>query len=295
MATLNVCLPFDVDGMSAQIGTFKSNNPSVLSRGEFTVVGTPRVLALLEKKHIQATFFIPGHTAYAFPDLVKQIRDAGHEIGHHGWVHENPATFDRAGEQRVLEQGLEALHKVAAVRPVGYRSPAWDLSKDSLTMLRRYGFTYDSSCMAGDFIPYYPRTGDSWGPDEPYKFGTSVDLVELPVSWALDDFVAFETYLGLVPGYVEPRAVERMWRDDFDFAHEECADGVFTLTMHPQCIGRGSRIRLLERLIDHMQSHTDVSFKTMKDYATAWAAKNPMDVWKTKNPMRCGVGAITSL
>jgi peptidoglycan-N-acetylglucosamine deacetylase len=105
MTALTVCLTFDVDGMSAWIGTVKSNNPSVLSRGEFTVVGTPRILDLLTKKKIQATFFIPGHTAYAFPDLVKQIRDAGHEIGHHGWVHENPAAFDRAGEQRYWSKG----------------------------------------------------------------------------------------------------------------------------------------------------------------------------------------------
>lgn len=162
-------------------------------------------------------------------------------------------------------------------------------------MLREFGFAYDSSCMAADFIPYYPRTGDNWGPDEPYKFGRIVDLVELPVNWALDDFVAFETYLGLIPGYVEPRAVERMWQDDFDFALEECADGVFIPTMHPQCIGRGSRIRMLERLIDHMQSKANVEFKTMKNYATAWATKNPVDTWQEKNPMRCGTGAITSL
>jgi peptidoglycan/xylan/chitin deacetylase (PgdA/CDA1 family) len=295
MPKLTVCLTFDLDGMSPWIGSAKSNNPSVLSRGEFTVVGTPRVLALLATKNIPATFYIPGHTAYAFPDLVKQIRDAGHEIGHHGWVHENPASFDRAGEQRVLERGLEALQRVAAVRPVGYRSPAWDLSKDSLLLLREFGFRYDSSCMAGDFVPYYARTGDSWGLDEPYKFGEILDLVELPVNWALDDVVAFETYLGLMPGYVAPRAVETMWRDDFDFAAEECADGVFTLTMHPQCIGRGSRIRMLERLIDHMQGTADVEFATMKDYATGWAAKNPVNAWKDKNPLRCGVGAITSV
>jgi peptidoglycan-N-acetylglucosamine deacetylase len=140
MTALTVCLAFDVDGMSAWIGTMKSNNPSVLWRGEFTVVGTPRVLDLLAKKQIQATFFIPGHMAYAFPDLVEQIRDAGHEIGHHGWVHENPAAFDRAGEQRVLEQGLEALHRVAGVRPVGYRSPAGDPSKNSLPMLKEFRF-----------------------------------------------------------------------------------------------------------------------------------------------------------
>ena len=162
-------------------------------------------------------------------------------------------------------------------------------------MLKEFGFTYDSSCMWGDFVPYYSRTGDSWGPDEPYKFGRIVDLVELPINWALDDFVAFETYLGLIPGYVEPRNVERMWRDDFDFALEECGDGVFIPTMHPQCIGRGSRIRMLERLIDYMQRNANVEFKTMNNYATAWAAKNPVDTWQEKNPLRCGTGAITSL
>lgn len=295
MTKLTVCLTFDVDGMSSWIGTAKSKNPSVLSRGEFTLVGTPRVLALLAKMDIRATFFVPGHTAYAFPDLIKQIRDGGHEIGHHGWVHENPADFDRAVEQRVLERGLEALQKVVGVRPVGYRSPAWDLSKHTLLMLKEFGFQYDSSCMAGDFIPYYPRTGDSWGPDEPYKFGEVVDLVELPINWALDDFVAFETYLGLIPGFVAPRTVETMWRDDFDFALEECAGGVFIPTMHPQSIGRGSRIRMLERLIGHMQSAADVEFKTMQGYSAKWAETNPLTTWKAKNPMRCGVGAITSL
>jgi peptidoglycan/xylan/chitin deacetylase (PgdA/CDA1 family) len=295
MSKLTVCLTFDVDGMSSWIGTAKSNNPSVLSRGEFTIVATPRILALLKKKRIQGTFYIPGHTAYAFPDLVKQIRDGGHEIGHHGWVHENPADFDEAGEQRVLDLGLEALQKVAGMRPTGYRSPAWDLSKQTLRMLKKEGFLYDSSCMADDFIPYYPRTGDHWGPDEPYKFGHIIDLVELPINWALDDFPAFETYLGLIPGYVPPRTVETMWRDDFDFALDECAGGVFIPTMHPQTIGRGSRIRMLERLIDHMQSSADVTFKTMHDYAAGWAKKNPVDEWKKNNPMRCGVGAITAI
>jgi peptidoglycan-N-acetylglucosamine deacetylase len=106
-----------------------------------------------------------------------------------------------------------------------------------------------------------PRTGDSRGPGGPYKFGSIVDLVELPVHGALDDLVAFETYLGLIPGYLELGAVEKMWRDDFDFALEERLDGVFILTMHPQGIGRGSRIRMLERLIDQMPSKADAEFK----------------------------------
>src|SRR4051794_11068210 len=202
MSKLTVSLTFDVDGMSSWIGTAKSNNPSMLSRGEFTVVGTSRVLDLLKKSDIRATFCVPGHTAYAFPDLVRRIRDEGHEIAHHGWVHENPADYDREGETAILEKGLNALERVAGVRPAGYRSPAWDLSRDSLLILQQYGFTWDSSCMAGDFVPYYPRTGDEWSQDRPYKFGKVLDLVELPVTWALDDFAAFETVTGFFPGFV---------------------------------------------------------------------------------------------
>lgn len=292
MADLSVCLSFDMDGMSAWIGTMKTKNTSAISRGEFTVVGTRRVLAFLKRKSIPATFFIPGHTALAFPDLVKMIRDDGHEIGHHGWVHENPADFDLEGETRILEKGLEALNRAAGVRPVGYRSPAWDLSPNTLGLLRENGFVYDSSGMASDFVAYYPRSGDKFGPDEPYTFGQVIDLVEMPVSWALDDFIAFESILGLVPGYVPPRQVEEMWRDDFDFAADECKGGVFIPTMHPQSTGRASRLRMLERLVDHMRDGRDVSFETLGAYARRWGAGNPVEVWKRDNPLRTGANAL---
>lgn len=295
MADISVCLTFDVDGMSSWIGTVKTKDVSAISRGEFTVLGTPRVLAFLKRKGITASFYIPGHTAFAFPDLVKQIRDGGHEIGHHGWVHENPATLDLAHETAVLEKGLEALHRTAGVRPIGYRSPAWDFSANSMRLLLDYGFLYDSSLLASDFIPYYPRVGDRFGPDEPYKFGEVVDLVELPSHWSLDDFIAFESVIGIFPGYVAPRHVEEMWRDDFDFAADECKGGVFIPTMHPQCIGRGSRLRMLERLVDHMRDTHDVVFETMGSYAQRWRADNPIDAWKAANPLRTGINAITDV
>ncbi len=295
MSDLTVCLTFDVDGISSWIGTARSNNPSLLSRGEFTVVGTPRVLAFLARKDIRATFFVPGHTACAFPDLVKAIRDGGHEIGHHGWVHENPADFDLAGETDILEKGFEALDRAAGVRPIGYRSPAWDLSRDTLHLLKRFGFLYDSSCMAADFEPYYPRTGDAWGPDRPYRFGPLIDLVQMPVNWAMDDFIAFESVMGMIPGYVPPRQVEEMWRDDFDFAVDECPGGVFIPTMHPDCIGRASRLRMLERLVDHMRDGGRVRFDTMGNHARRWKERNPIDGWAAANPMRTGVNAITDI
>lgn len=292
MARITVSLTFDVDGMSSWIGTAKSRNPSMLSRGEFTIVGTTRVLDLLKRRDLQATFCVPGHTAYAFPGLIKRIRDEGHEIAHHGWVHENPADFDKDGETEILEKGLEALERVAGVRPIGYRSPAWDLSEDSLKILQDHGFLWDSSCMAGDFIPYYPRTGDEWGPDQPYRFGEVLDLVELPITWALDDFAAFETVTGFFPGFVPPRALETMWQDDFDFAAENCPGGIFIPTMHPECIGRGSRITMLERLIQHMSETADTEFTTMGNYAAAWRELNPIQAWKDQNPLRTGVDSI---
>src|SRR5918911_221130 len=116
-STYSVCLTFDFDGMSSWIGSWQSNNPSMISRGEFAIIGLERILALLAKHHAPATFFVPGHTAWAWPDLVRRIADEGHEIGHHGWVHENPASLEREAERTVLERGFEALDFAAGVRP----------------------------------------------------------------------------------------------------------------------------------------------------------------------------------
>lgn len=291
--SFSVCLSFDVDGMSSWIGTAKSRNPSMLSRGEFTVVGTPRVLRFLKERDIRATFFVPGHTAYAFPDLVKAIRDDGHEIGHHGWVHENPADHDFDGEKEILEKGLEALDRVANIRPFGYRSPAWDLSIHSLELLESYGFNYDSSLMGGDFSPYYCRVGDQWSETEPYRFGETIGLVEMPINWSLDDFIAFESVMGLFPGLILPRHLEETWRDDFDFAIKEYPEGVFIPTMHPQCIGRGSRLKMLGRLVDHMKD-SGAEFATMSESTSCWKRDNEISDWKDKNPLRTGINSISA-
>lgn len=116
---LSCCITFDFDAMSSWIGTVKSQNPSMVSRGQFGAVAVPRLLDMLDNVGIKATFAVPGHTAYAYPKIVERIHARGHEIAHHGWVHENPAAFDEAGERRVLEKGLEALERVAGVKPRG--------------------------------------------------------------------------------------------------------------------------------------------------------------------------------
>lgn len=289
----SVCLTFDPDATSIWVGTFASKNPSMISRGEFDIaVGLPRVLELLRRNDILATFFIPGHVVYAYPDAVKAIRDAGHEIGHHGFYHENPASLDRDGEKKILEMGLKALQRVAGVRPKGYRSPAWDLSPNSIELLRDAGFLYDTSCMANDFESYYLRTGDQWSPSSLYKFGQVSELVEMPITWLLDDFIVFEHIWGSQEGLRRPQDIEELWREEFDYGYANCPGGVITLTMHPQVIGRGSRMMMLQRLIDHFRSQEGVVFETLSSAAERWKKANPVEAWKNANPVYTGVNAI---
>jgi peptidoglycan/xylan/chitin deacetylase (PgdA/CDA1 family) len=289
--SLSCCITFDFDGMSSWIGSAKSNNPSMISRGQFGAVAIPRILDLLDRYQIRSSFAVPGHTAYAYPRLVAEIHDRGHELVHHGWVHENPADFDEAGERNLLEKGLEALHRVAGVRPKGYRSPAWDFSERTVELLIEYGFSYDSSCMGHDFYPYYLRRGDQWSTTTAYQFGEVTELIELPVTWGLDDFPVSECVIGLNEGLRAPSAVEEMWRDDFDYARANYADGLFTLTLHPQTIGRGNRMLMLERLIKHF-AENDAKFETMGDYYDRWRQANPVSLWLEQNPDLSGELAI---
>jgi peptidoglycan/xylan/chitin deacetylase (PgdA/CDA1 family) len=292
----NVSLTFDPDGCSIWAGTFQTRNPSMLSRGEYGPnVGVPRVLDLLRRKGITASFFIPGHTVCAFPDRMKEIRDAGHEIGHHGVFHENPASFDRDGEREILERGIHILDTVLGVRPVGYRSPAWDLSPNSIGLLKDAGFLYDTSCMAQDFEPYYLRVGDRWSPTTMMEFGEVSDFVEMPVTWLLDDFIVFEHIWGSQEGLRRPRDVEELWREEFDYGYANCPGGSMTLTMHPQVIGRGSRMTMLERLLDYMAGHDGVTFHPLGEVASAWKKNNDVRTWAAANPTLTGVNAITDL
>ena len=258
----------------------------MISRGEFgAVVGIQRILDLLKKKNIQATFCVPGHTARAYPILIQRIHGEGHEIVHHGWVHENPADFDRDGEKRILELGLEALNEAAEVRPNGYRSPSWNMSPNSIDLLLEHGFVYDSSYMGGDFYPYYLRHGDKWSTTEPYTFGETCELVEVPVTWGLDDFPPFEYVKGQNHGLSAPSAVEEIWKGDFDYAHANCPNGVYNLTMHPQVIGRGHRMLMLKRLIDYFKCQDGVVFETLGNYVERWKEENTVQDWKARNPL----------
>tara|TARA_B110001450_G_scaffold97938_1_gene92915 strand:+ start:4802 stop:5641 length:840 start_codon:yes stop_codon:yes gene_type:complete len=274
MKKLSCCITFDFDAISLWLGSFGSNDPSTLSRGEFGAVAVPRILALLKKYNISSAWCVPGHTALAYPNLICQILDDGHEIVHHGWVHEGIAGLDRDSEKDILEKGFDALKKVAGITPVGFRSPAWEFSSNTLSLLEEYGFLYDSSCMGHDSFPYYLRRGDKWSKTDAYHFGELSSIVEMPVTWGLDDFPAFEVCYGESPGYASPSNVLEIWQGDFDYALDNAPGGVFILTLHPQVIGRGHRMLMLEKLFQHMTEKEGVTFETMEVYARRWKAGN---------------------
>ena len=274
---ISVCLSFDFDAMSVWLTTMRSRSLSTVSRGEFGKVGTERLLDVLRRYQVLSSWFIPGHTIDTFPDLVKRIADSGHEIGHHGYCHENPASVAPDEEQRILERGIACIRRVTGQTPIGYRSPAADLSPQSVSLLVEFGFLYDSSMMANDFTPYYCRVGDEMRTDGPYIFGKEVDLVEMPLDWSLDDW----PYFGLHwpahhVGLRTPEEVSRIWSADFDFLYQRMGEGVFILTMHPQVIGRGHRILMLEQLVDYMKGHEGVTFKTMNQVAMEWKQAHPL-------------------
>jgi peptidoglycan/xylan/chitin deacetylase (PgdA/CDA1 family) len=274
----HVALTFDVDALSLWIGSFGHTSPGVVSRGEFDVVGTQRVLDLLAEHSILATFFVPGHTAHAFPAVVEAITAGGHEIGHHGYVHERVGALDRGAERAILEAGFTALDAVAGVRPVGYRSPSWDFTESTVELLEEFGFTYDSSLMASDFVPYHPRRGDGIYSDRPYAFGVPSPLLELPVSWVLDDFPYFEYVRGVTPGLRNPDDVLAIWSGEFDEFVAARDAGCFTVTMHPQVIGRRPRLTILRRLIERIAASPEVRFATLREVAEVWRAREAVAV-----------------
>lgn len=160
-----VCLTFDFDAISVWPGMLGMTSPSAVSRGEFSGrVAVPRVLDLLKREGVSATFFVPGITVEAWPALCHRILHEGHEIGHHGYHHITPVTLDEAAEREQIAKGLEATARVlGGHRTVGYRSPGADLSANSTRLLAENGFIYESSMSAQDFEPYWCRTGDVVG------------------------------------------------------------------------------------------------------------------------------------
>jgi peptidoglycan-N-acetylglucosamine deacetylase len=252
-----VSFTFDFDAESAWLGGFKLDTPSALSRGAYGATeGVPRILRLLDRYDLPATFFIPGDTAERHPDETRAIVNAGHEIGHHGYLHEAPNLLNEPEERTMLERGLEALERTTGKRPRGYRSPAWELSSSTFRLLEEYGFEYDASQLGAD-RPY-------WVMDA----GRQTNMVEVPSAWELTDSGHFMMVADFgLPGGKPASHVEEIWREDFNGLYEEGGDVCFVLTMHPQIIGRHHRMRMLERMIQHIKLHEGVWITQMGEIA----------------------------
>ena len=272
-----VCLTFDFDAMSGFIARGMTS-PTPVSRGEFGAdVGTPRLLALLKKYRIPTSWYIPGHTLETYPERCRQVFDAGHEIGHHGWTHVPPALLTREKEEEGLVRANEEIKKLTGRYARGYRSPSWDLSPHSVELLIKHGFVYDSSMMGDDYMPYRVRQGDIIELEKPAIFGRPTRLIEMPISWTLDDYPHFEfirTKEWILPGLMNNNLVLENWVNDFLYMKKTAKWGVITYTFHPFVIGRGGRMLMLEKLIKKLKDGGAV-FTTLENAVAEYDKRAP--------------------
>ena len=249
-----VALSFDSDHDTNEL---RDGGKSIgrMSWGQYgNRVGVPRILELLKRTQVPATFFVPAVSALLYPEEQRRVIAEGHEIGLHGWIHEVNSTLSEKDERDLHLRSSDALTQITGVRPVGMRTPSWDFSPATLKIQREMGLLYDSSLMA-DNDPY-----------ELEEHGERTGIVELPVEWIRDDAVYFNMnrFAALRP-YTAPTTVLDIFRREFDAAYDE--GGLFLLTMHPHVIGYRSRMFILEELIRHMQALPDVWFATHRDVA----------------------------
>ena len=253
-----VCLTFDCDAESP----FLWNEPVEARRyiGELEQrrfgprVGLPRILSLLQELGVPGTFFVPGWTADHHPGLLEGIVEAGYEVAAHGYVHERINQISPMDEEAILERSIGVFEKLIGVRPVGYRSPSFQLNQGTPALLMEKGFQYDTSLMGYDH-PYTLEVGDQL-------------LPEIPVEWLLDDAVQYKHVRSATQSNVvaEPGKVQRLWMEEFDAMHM-IGGRVFVLTMHPWISGRASRLNALRRMIEHMQEAGDVWFASCREVA----------------------------
>jgi peptidoglycan-N-acetylglucosamine deacetylase len=268
----SVCLTFDFDAFSLWVTSFGTASPSHISRGEFGAHrGLPRILNLLARTDVRATFFVPAVVAQRYRSAVVEIHSSGHEVAVHGYHHERLVGLSRSAELDIARRSVDTLGSITGVAPVGYRAPGWELTLNSIGVLEELGFRYDSSQMADDYRPYRCRKDDriegtDWTP------GPASDVWEVPVSWELDDFPYFVfNPRPMYSGLRDPDDVYKIWATEFGCAVAEGPDSVFTLTTHPEFIGRAPRVKMLERLIGLMSETDGVLFSSVSDFVAGLA------------------------
>jgi peptidoglycan/xylan/chitin deacetylase (PgdA/CDA1 family) len=279
----------DVDAVAGWLGTYGGeDSPMDIQRGMFAgEIGTPRLLKLFDTYGMRTTWFIPGHSIETFPVQTRMIAEAGHEIGAHGYAHENPLVMTPQQEEAVLLNCIDLIAKVAGRPPRGYVAPWWELSAATPALLMKNGFQYDHSQAYHDFLPFYARVGDAWTKVDyskaahewmrPLVRGQAIDLVEIGANWYTDDLppMMFIKKFPNSHGFVNPRDIEQLWRDQFDWVYREMDYGAFTFTIHPDVSGRPQVLLMLERLIDYISGHTGARWMTFEEIAADFRQRHP--------------------
>jgi peptidoglycan/xylan/chitin deacetylase (PgdA/CDA1 family) len=253
-ADVAVALSFDSDHETIPLRNGETH-PGKLSQGEYGArVAVPRILRLLDRHRVPASFFVPAVSALLHPQEIVACASAGHEIALHGWIHEWNTALDRDTERDLIMRSVDVIERLSGSRPVGIRAPSWDFSANTLDLIRELHLTYDSSLMADD---------------EPYELladGVPTGIVEIPVEWIRDDapYLTMDRYTGTRP-YTAPRELLRIWLDEFEQARAE--RGLFQLTLHPHVIGHRSRIIVLAQLLEHIATTERVWFARHDDVA----------------------------
>lgn len=279
----------DVDAVAGWLGSYGGEDSvNDISRGIFgATVGVDRMLKLFDKYNIKTTWFIPGHSLDSFPEHMAKVRDAGHEIGLHGYSHENPTAMTLEQQRDVLEKTVKQLTEFAGKPPKGSVAPWWETSDEGVRMLLDYGIEYDHSLSHHDCQLYYLRTGDSWTKIDyskkasewmhPLVKGQTTGLVEIPGNWYIDDLPPM-MFIKTAPnshGFVNPRDVEDIWRDHFDYFYREYDEFVFPISIHPDVSGRPHVALMHERLIEYFMKHEGVEFVTMEEMSNDFKSRNP--------------------
>ncbi|MFC5834424.1 polysaccharide deacetylase family protein [Nonomuraea insulae] len=288
---IQICIGVDVDAVAGWLGSYGGqDSPNDIQRGVFAgEVGAPRMLRLFDRYDIPTTWFIPGHSIETFPAQMADVAAAGHEIGAHGYCHENPVQLTPAQERDVLLKSVDLVEKLSGARPRGYVAPWWEMSEHTAALLLENGFTYDHSQNYNDFHPFYARVGDAWTKIDfaeraehwmrPLQHGHEVDLVEFCGNWYVDDLppMMFNKHAANSHGFVSPYDIERLWNDQFDWVHREYDYAVFPVTLHPDVSGRPQVLLMLERLLDYWRSKPGVRFVTFEQAAADFRARYPFD------------------
>ena len=284
----------DFDAVGGWLGSYGGeDSPDDISRGLFAgEVGTPRLIKLFDKLGIKTTWFVPGHSVETFPEQARMIVAAGHEVGLHGYSHENPIAMTPEQEEAVLTRCIDLLTALSGKRPTGYVAPWWEFSHVTNELLLKHGIKYDHSLMHKDFECYYVRVGDRWTKidyaqpaDHWMKAlvrGRETDLIEIPANWYLDDLPPM-MFIKKSPnshGFVNPRDIEEMWRDQFDYVYREYDEAVFPITIHPDVSGRPQVLLMLERLAGYIQTHPGIRFCTFDEIADDFSRRHPRQMAK---------------